>query len=380
MPTPPPRPIRVLVVDDSALMRKLLRALLEADGAIEVVGTAQDPFEAREKIKALNPDVLTLDIEMPKMDGLTFLGNLMRLRPMPVVMVSSLTERGADATLAALELGAVDFVPKPRLDLADGLEAMAQVLIDKIKAASIARPSVRRRAEGGGAVGIGAVGAATLADTQAAGRVRRTITEIGTTDRLIAMGSSTGGTEAVAEILAGFPADAPAVVIAQHIPEVFSRRWAARLDAGSAIAVAEAADGDQILIGHAYVAPGGRHLRVERSGARYFCRVGDDPPVNRHRPSVDVLFQSVAAEVGPSAVGVILTGMGADGAEGLAEMARRGSPTVAQDRATSVVWGMPGEAVRRGAAEEVLPLAEIGPWLLALARAPVRRRRRDATP
>jgi two-component system chemotaxis response regulator CheB len=371
-------------------MRKLLRALLEADGSIEVVGTAQDPFEAREKIKALNPDVLTLDIEMPKMDGLTFLRNLMRLRPMPVVMVSSLTERGADATLAALELGAVDFVPKPRLDLADGLEALAQVLIEKIKAASVARPSVRRRVEGGDAVTSGAGSAATFATLAtsaagtvaalAAGRPRRTITEIGTTDRLIAMGSSTGGTEAVAEILAGFPADAPAVVIAQHIPEVFSRRWAARLDAGSAIAVAEAADGDQILIGHAYVAPGGRHLRVERSGARYFCRVGDDPPVNRHRPSVDVLFQSVAAEVGPSAVGVILTGMGADGAEGLAEMARRGSPTVAQDRATSVVWGMPGEAVRRGAAEEVLPLAEIGPRLLALARAPVRKGPRGGTP
>jgi two-component system chemotaxis response regulator CheB len=343
------RPIKVLVIDDSALMRKLLRGLLERDGAIQVVGTAQDPFDAREKIKQLSPDVLTLDIEMPRMDGLTFLRNLMRLRPMPVVMVSSLTERGADATLAALQLGAIDFVPKPKTDVQDGLEELAAVLVDKVKAASsarIAQPSAR-------------AGEA---------RAARSITDLGTTDRLIAIGSSTGGTEAVAQILAALPADAPGVVIAQHIPEVFSQRWAERMDAESAIVIAEARDGDPILIGHAYVAPGGRHLRVERSGAKYFCRIGVDEPVNHHRPSVDVLFHSVAAEVGRNAVGLILTGMGSDGADGLGAMLRRGSPTIAQDRATSVVWGMPGEAVKRGHAAEVLPLDQIAARALALAR------------
>ena len=348
-----PRPVKVLVIDDSALMRKLLSALLERDDEIEVVGTAHDPFDAREKIKLLNPDVLTLDIEMPKMDGLTFLGNLMRLRPMPVVMVSSLTERGADATLAALQMGAVDFVSKPRIDVVEGLEEMADLLIEKVKAAATARPVAR--------------GVETDSRPGRA-QVVRTIVELGTTDRLIAIGSSTGGTEAVADILAAFPPDAPGVVIAQHIPEVFSQRWAARMDDESSIAVAEAADGDPILIGHAYVAPGGRHLRVERSGAKYFCKLGHDAPVNRHRPSVDVLFRSVAAEVGRNAVGVILTGMGGDGAEGLLEMARAGSPTIAQDRATSVVWGMPGEAVKRGGVGEVLPLEQIAARVLALAR------------
>jgi len=349
------RRIRVLVIDDSALMRKLLARILGQDPDIDVVGTASDPFEAREKIKLLHPDVLTLDIEMPKMDGLTFLRNVMRLRPMPVVMISSLTELGADATLAALEIGAVDFVSKPKLDLQQGLELIAEAIVEKVKAAASARVTAIREPDGGGA-----------ARTRAS---ERSITALGTTDRLIAIGASTGGTEAIAAILAAFPPDAPGVVIAQHIPEVFSQRWALRMDRESAISVAEAKDGDQILVGHAYIAPGGTHLRVERSGAKYFCRVGDDPPVNRHRPSVDVLFESVADQVGRNAVGAILTGMGADGAEGLLQMARGGCPTVAQDRESSVVWGMPGEAVKRGAAREVLPLGGIASRLLDLARA-----------
>jgi two-component system chemotaxis response regulator CheB len=354
-PTPTKR-VRVLVIDDSALMRKLLVGILESDPELEVVGVAQDPFEARDKIKALQPDVLTLDIEMPKMDGLTFLRNLMRLRPMPVVMISSLTDRGAEATLTALEIGAVDYVPKPKLDLREGLNVLAESIIEKVKHAATARVQPRRETAADGAEG------------GPLRRAERTITALGTTDRLIAIGSSTGGTEAVAEILAAFPPDAPGVVIAQHIPEVFSARWAARMDKESSISVAEAKDGDQILIGHAYVAPGGHHLRIERSGAKYFCRLGDDAPVNRHRPSVDVLFHSVAQEVGRNAVGVILTGMGADGAEGLLQMSQVGCPTIAQDRETSVVWGMPGEAVKRGAAAEVLPLGEISRRLLDLAR------------
>ena len=348
------KPIRVLIIDDSALMRKLLTGIMERDPALLVVGAALDPLDARDKIKALSPDVLTLDIEMPKMDGLTFLRNLMRLRPMPVVMISSLTDRGADATLAALELGAVDYVSKPKLDLQQGLDELAELIVAKVKAAATARVTPRPIAVG---------------EQPRAGHAARSITALGTTDRIIAFGSSTGGTEAVAEILARFPPDAPGVVIAQHIPEVFSQRWALRMDREAALAIAEARDGEQILIGHAYIAPGGRHLRVERSGAKYFCRIGDDAPVNRHRPSVDVLFHSVADQVGRNAVGVILTGMGADGADGLLEMSHAGCPTVAQDRASSVVWGMPGEAVKRGAAREVLPLGEIADRVLALARA-----------
>jgi two-component system chemotaxis response regulator CheB len=340
--------IRVLVVDDSALMRRLLSEILATDKDIEVVGTAGDPFAARDKIKQLQPDVLTLDVEMPRMDGLTFLGNLMRLRPMPVVMISSLTARGAEVSLQALELGAVDVVAKPQLDLSRGMVDQAAEIITKVKAAATARPRGR-----GGPAPILAKGSAT---------------GLRTTDRVIAIGASTGGTEAVAQVLAALPPDAPGVVIAQHIPPEFSRRFAERLDQTTPLAVSEARDGDPILVGHAYVAPGQRHLRVERSGARYVCRVGDDEPVNRHRPSVDVLFASVADNVGANAIGVLLTGMGADGAHHLGTLRERGAPTIAQDRETSVVWGMPGEAVKRGAASEVLALERIAERLIALAR------------
>ena len=347
----PGRPTKVLVVDDSALMRKLLTALLAEDPELEVVGSARDPYDAREKIKALRPDVLTLDVEMPRMDGLTFLENLMRLHPMPVVMVSSLTERGADVTLTALELGAVDWVAKPKLDVTTGIELLAGEIIEKVKAAATAR--------------VGARTEPRAATVRTASKPPR---QLMTTDRFIALGASTGGTEAIAEMLAAFPADAPGTVIVQHIPEVFSARFAARLDQSLPLSVNEARDGDEILIGHVYIAPGNRHLRVERSGARYVCRISQDEPVNRHRPSVDVLFRSVAAQAGANAVGVLLTGMGADGAEGLLEMKRAGSPTVAQDQATSVVWGMPREAVKRGAADEVLPLGAIASRVVALAK------------
>jgi two-component system chemotaxis response regulator CheB len=347
---PQDRPIRVLVVDDSALMRKLLTAILTREGEMEVVGAAHDPYDAREKIKALSPDVLTLDIEMPRMDGLTFLENLMRLRPMPVVMVSSLTAKGADATLNALALGAVDWVAKPQLDVAAGIEAMAATIIEKVKVAAEARVTARERRP------------APVA------RPKGTPRKMMTTDQLIAIGASTGGTEAIAEMLTGFPPDAPGTVIVQHIPEVFSARFAARLDEGLPLSVREAKDGDQILIGHVYIAPGGRHLRIERNGARYICRISDEVPYNHHRPSVDILFRSVAQQAGANAVGVLLTGMGADGADGLLEMLGAGSPTIAQDQASCVVWGMPREAVKRGAAREVLPLSAIAARALALAQ------------
>jgi two-component system chemotaxis response regulator CheB len=349
MTTQATRPVRVLVVDDSALMRQLLSAILEGEPTIKVVGVARDPYDAREKIKALDPDVITLDIEMPRMDGLTFLDNLMRLRPMPVVMVSSLSERGADATLTALALGAVDWVAKPKLDVAAGLEAMAASIVEKVLAAAQANVTGR---------------AAPRAPHAEAGLPK--LRPLSTTDRLIAIGASTGGTEAIADVLADFPPDAPGTVIVQHIPEVFSARFAARLDASLPLSVREAKDGDQILIGHVYIAPGNHHLTIERSGARYVCRVSQQPPVNNHRPAVDVLFRSVASQAGRNAAGVILTGMGADGADGLLEMFRAGSPTIAQDQASCVVWGMPREAVKRGGAGEVLPLNQIGKRVLSL--------------
>ncbi len=343
---------RVLIVDDSALVRKVMTEILSSDPGIEVVGAASDPLDARNLIKELNPDVLTLDVEMPRMDGITFLGNLMRLRPMPVVMVSSLTERGADVTLTALELGAVDFVTKPKLDVAHGLQEYADEITAKVKAAARARPRVA--ADGP------RPGAAVTAPKAVMTRVRAT-------DRLLAIGASTGGTEAIREVLEAMPPDAPPTVITQHIPEAFSKPFADRLDRYSAMRVCEATDGQQILPGHAYVAPGNRHLRVKRDGARFICKLDNGDPVNRHKPSVDVLFESVAQQVGVNAVAVLLTGMGADGAKGMRQILDAGAPTIAQDEATSVVWGMPGEAVKLGAAKEVLPLSKIAKRALELA-------------
>ena len=336
--------VRVLVVDDSALIRQLLKEILESDAGIEVVGAAPDPYIAREKIKALNPDVLTLDVEMPRMDGVTFLRNLMRLRPMPVVMVSSLTEQGAEVTLEAMEIGAIDFVTKPKLDVREGMEAYAGEIIAKVKAAARARPRPYQPEPG-------------KAAEQRPRPARKPVFR--TTDSIIAVGASTGGTEAIKELLVALPPDTPGMVITQHIPAAFSAPFAKRMDGVSAMTVCEAEDGQQILPGHVFIAPGDRHLRVERSGARYLCRLDDGPPVNRHKPSVDVLFHSVAEQVGQNAVGVLLTGMGDDGARGLLALKEAGAHTIAQDEASSVVWGMPGEAVKLGAAHQVLPLGRI---------------------
>ena len=356
----PRRPIRVLIVDDSALVRSLLTDILKTDCGIEVVGAASDAHVAREKIKQLNPDVLTLDVEMPKMDGITFLKNLMRLRPMPVVMVSSLTERGADVTLDALAIGAVDYLPKPKIDLAATLKDYGEELIEKIHIAS--RASVRaldpRRA--GSVTSPNHTADAILPKTGAPRHLR-------TTDRIIAIGASTGGTEAIKEVLMRLPPDSPGVVIAQHIPKAFSAPFARRMNDCCQVTVNEAEDGQQLLAGHAYIAPGDRHLMVVRDGARYVLRLDDGPPVNRHKPSVDVLFRSVAQNAGRNAIGVILTGMGKDGARGLKEMLEAGSRTIAQDEATSVVWGMPGEAVALGAAQHVLSLESVAAKIRSLA-------------
>lgn len=339
--------IRVLVVDDSALIRQLLSKILSSDPEIEVVGTAMDPFAAREKIKKLDPDVITLDVEMPKMDGLTFLRNLMKLRPMPVVMVSTLTESGAGVTLEALELGAVDYVAKPKFDVQSEMEHYAELIISKVKAA--ARSNVRGRA----------------LENRPPPAVKRT-SHFKTTDMIIAIGASTGGTEAIKNVLCQLPQNTPGIVISQHIPEAFSEPFAQRVNQNSALEVCQATDGQQILPGHAYVAPGNRHLRVARDGARFVCRLDDGPPVNRHIPSVEVMFNSVAENVGGNAMGILLTGMGDDGSDALGTMRGAGAPTIAQDKESSVVWGMPGEAVKRGNADFVLPLDHIAEKILEL--------------
>lgn len=354
--------IRVLIVDDSALVRQILTEILSADRQIEVVGVASDAHVAREKIKSLNPDVITLDVEMPKMDGVTFLRNLMRLRPMPVVMVSSLTEHGADVTLDALAMGAVDYLPKPKIDLAATLKDYGDQLTEKVKMAARARVRAldpqRPLPQPKPSYGADAV--------IPAGAPAR---HLRTTDRVIAIGASTGGTEAIKEVLMGFPPDTPGVVVTQHIPKAFSGPFAKRMDQCCQMTVYEAQDGQQILPGHVYIAPGDRHLLVIRDGARYVCRLDDGTPVNRHKPSVDVLFRSVAQNVGRNAIGLLLTGMGKDGARGLKEMREAGSPTIAQDEATSVVWGMPGEAVAIGAAEKILPLGDIATATMRLSEA-----------
>jgi len=341
------RPIRVLVIDDSALIRQLMTQLLGAVDGIEVVGSAADPYIAREKIKQLNPDVLTLDVEMPRMDGLTFLRNLMRLRPMPVVMVSSLTRSGAQVTLDALALGAVDFVAKPALDVARGMAGYAGELVEKLTQAAQAHVVPFEFAP---------------ASAQYDGPIGYL-----TTDRVLAIGASIGGTEAIREVLSRMPADAPATVVVQHIPAAFSGPFAERLNRHSRMTVLEAIDQQPLLPGHAYVAPGGRHMRVVRDGARWRCRLDDDAPVRRHRPSVDVLFESIAAHAGANASAVLLTGMGDDGARGLLALRNAGATTFAQDRASSVVWGMPGAAVAIGAAADVLPLDRVADRLLASA-------------
>lgn len=348
---------RVVVVDDSALVRSLLAEIINRQPDMECVGAAADPFVAREMIRGTNPDVITLDVEMPRMDGIDFLGKLMRLRPTPVVMVSTLTERGAEVTLRALELGAVDFVAKPKIGVSDGLRKLAEEITDKVRIA--AKAHLRR-----------APAASRTSESAEAPAARPAPASIGrlSTEKLIFIGASTGGTEATKEVLTQLPPDCPAVVITQHMPPGFTKSYAARLDGLCRIRVAEARDGERILPGHAYIAPGGHHLSVERSGANYVARVQVGEPVNRHMPSVEVLFQSAARVVGPNALGIMLTGMGADGAKAMREMRDAGSYNIVQDEASCVVFGMPREAIAHGAAHEVLPLTQIAGRLIERLR------------
>ncbi len=342
--------IKVLIVDDSALMRALLADIINAAPDLEVVGTAPDPIAAREMIKALNPDVLTLDVEMPRMDGLEFLRRLMSLRPMPVVMVSSLTERGSEVTLRALEYGAFDFVPKPRAENASLLQSYAEEIRDKLRAAHGAhlrrKPAVAPRA---------AAPLAAAPDRVLAGK-------------LIAIGASTGGTEAIKEVLTRLPAAMPGIVMVQHMPETFTTSFARRLDSLSELQVVEAQGGERILPGHAYLAPGHSHLLVKRSGSGWVTELSQAEPVNRHRPAADVLFNSVAEAVGKDAIGVILTGMGKDGAQGMLAMHGAGAWNIGQDESSCVVYGMPREAARVGALNEVASLMDVPARIMARLR------------
>ncbi len=331
--------IKVLIVDDSALIRSVMSEIISSQPDMEVVGVAPDPLVARELIKQTNPDVLTLDVEMPKMDGLDFLEKLMRLRPMPVLMVSSLTERGSEITMRALELGAVDFVTKPKISIQSGMREYAELISDKIRAAARARIKPR-----------------TLTAPAATGALPALRNPLTSSEKLIIIGASTGGTEAIREFLMQMPSDCPGILIAQHMPEGFTTSFARRLDSLCKISVREAHGDERVLPGHAYIAPGHSHLLLARSGANYVTRIEQTDPVNRHRPSVDVLFRSAAQAAGKNAVGVILTGMGKDGAAGMLEMKTAGAYNFAQDEASCVVFGMPREAIAIGAAHEVGPL------------------------
>ncbi len=338
---------RVLIIDDSAVVRQVLSRILSKAPDLEVVGTAPDPFVAREKIISLNPDVLTLDVEMPRMDGLTFLSKLMAGRPMPVVMVSSLTQAGAETTLNALEIGAVDFVEKPNGAYGGGgLDQLEETLIEKVRSAASAKvfkPNSRSKKP----------------------PVRITALPK-TTNTIVAIGSSTGGTEALRIVLSSLPAMAPGIIIVQHMPEHFTKTLAERLDGLCAINVREAAHGDTVMPGLALISPGGRHMTLRRSGARYYVELRDGPAVCNCRPSVDVLFRSVAKYAGKNTVGVILTGMGADGAKGISEMKESGAKTIAQDEESCVVFGMPKEAIKTGSIDSVVSLENIPAKIMKL--------------
>jgi len=344
--------IRLLIVDDSALIRNMLSEIFNSSPDIEVVGTAADPLIARDKIKKLNPDVITLDIEMPRMDGLTFLRNLMRLRPMPVVMISTLTEQGASVTLEALQIGAVDFVAKPKLDVAASLKQYSEEIISKVKTA--ARANVKARES---RVPVNK----PVVSTKGSAHFK-------TTDKIIALGASTGGTEAIKDVVAGLPEDTPPIVISQHLPASFSDSFAKHVDLAGAMTACIAKQGQQILPGNIYIAPGDKHLKIVRNGARYVCQLDDGEPVNRHKPAVDVMFYSVAQNVGVNAIGVLLTGMGADGAKGMKAMHDAGAKTVIQDEASSVVWGMPGEAYKVNCTDHVKPLEQVANQIITLAK------------
>jgi len=340
----PAQKIKVLIIDDSALIRTILKEVINNYPDMEAVGAASNPLQARELIKTLNPDVLTLDVEMPEMDGLTFLEKLMRLRPMPVLMISSLTERGSEAALRALELGAVDFLPKPKIGISEGMRDYADEIAEKIRAAYMSKSRLTRQ-------------------IPPSGNLRVTLPDLGnritSTEKVIILGASTGGTEAIKEFLIRMPADAPGILIAQHMPEAFTKSFAARLDSLCKINVVEAQGNERVLPGHAFIAPGHSHLLLKRSGANYMTELSQSAPVNHHRPSVEVLFRSAAKNAGKNVIGVMLTGMGKDGANAMLEMRQAGAYNFAQNEETCVVFGMPREAIAVGAVDEIVPIQDM---------------------
>lgn len=341
--------IKVLVVDDSALVRSLLAEIIRDTPDMELVGAAPDAYVARDMVNQFTPDVITLDIEMPRMDGLAFLEKLMAARPTPVVMISTLTEEGADATLRALELGALDFIPKPKLGVTSGIREYAEIIIEKIRAAASikVKPLVKKnRPEFGG-------------------EQKLSVSEnLQSTEKIIAIGASTGGTEAIKDLLVQLPAAVPGIVMTQHMPPGFTRTFAERLNKNTRLHVVEAKGGERILPGHAFLAPGGYHLVVVRSGADYRVKLSDAEPVHRHRPAVDIMMESVAQIGGKNVIGVLLTGMGKDGAKGMVAIRNQGGYTIAQDEASCVVYGMPKEAVALGGVDQTVPLEKMGQVLL----------------
>ncbi|MFP4681446.1 MAG: chemotaxis response regulator protein-glutamate methylesterase [Chitinispirillaceae bacterium] len=340
---------KVLIVDDSAVVRQILARELSRDNGVEVIGTAPDPYVARDKIVELKPDVITLDVEMPRMDGVTFLRKLMKHFPLPVIIVSSLTSKGSDLAMEALEAGAVDVMCKPSGSFSVG--DMSESLIQKIKAA--AQVDIRKKM-------------AMREQREEQPLKRLSLTR--TTDKIIAIGASTGGTEAIRSVVAMFPPNAPGTVVVQHMPAHFTQSFARRLNDLCAMEVKEAEDGDHVVSGRVLIAPGNRHMVLRRSGARYRVEIKDGPLVHHQRPAVEVLFNSVALYAGSNSVGVILTGMGKDGAKGLLAMKETGAFTIAQNEQTSVVWGMPGEAVKIGAAQKILSIHDIASWALEKAQ------------
>ncbi|MDO9710925.1 protein-glutamate methylesterase/protein-glutamine glutaminase [Paracraurococcus lichenis] len=349
--------IRVLIVDDSATVRNALTEILNSDDEITVIGSAMDPFVAARRIQQECPDVITLDVEMPRMDGVTFLRKIMAQHPIPVVICSSLAGPGSETLLEALEAGAVEVIEKPRLDTRQGLLESRMRICDAVKAAARARP--RRNGAGGAAGSTRRPVQEKLTADAVLPRATPRKSMAQTTEAVICIGASTGGTEALRVVLEALPASAPGIVVVQHMPENFTAAFAKRLNTLCAMEVKEAADGDSVLRGRVLIAPGSRHMLLQRSGARYYVSVKDGPLVSRHRPSVDVLFRSAAQYAGANAVGIIMTGMGDDGARGMQEMHEAGALTVAQDEATSVVFGMPKEAIQRGAVDRILPLEQL---------------------
>jgi two-component system, chemotaxis family, protein-glutamate methylesterase/glutaminase len=341
--------IKVLVIDDSALVRSLLSEIINQAPGMTLVGAAPDAFVARDMVNQFSPDVITLDVEMPRMDGLSFLEKLMAARPTPVVMISTLTEEGADATLRALELGAIDFLPKPKLGVAEGIREYSDLILEKIVTASKVKVKARER---------------KIAQETSAGE-KIAIKQLQSTEKIIAIGASTGGTEAIKDLLVQFPSAIPGIVMTQHMPPGFTRTYAERLNKCTRLHVIEAKGGERILPGHAYLAPGGHHLVVARSGADYVVKLSDAEPVHRHRPAVDVMMESVAKVGGKNVIGVLLTGMGKDGAQGMVDIRSQGGFTFAQDEASCVVYGMPKEAVVMGGVDQTVELAKMGEAILA---------------